>query len=88
MIYSFFYRYGKYWLVPGESLCSEGSEYGNLVQHYKGKIHVLGGYTRLFLAPKVLLDNLRPMIPNAIQSHPSRPSTYSCEDDLSIEDLI
>ena len=39
------------------------------------------------LAPKVLLDCLRPMT-TVHPSHPSiqsHPSTYSCEDDLSIE---
>ena len=38
---------------------------------------------QLLLAPKVLLDYLRPMI-----TIPSVQPTYSCEDDLSIEDLF
>ena len=44
----------------------------------------------LSVIPKVLLDYLQPMILNPIPSHPnpSIPSTYSCEDDLSIKDLI
>ena len=28
------------------------------------------------------------MLPTTYDNHPSNPSTYSCEDDLSIEDLI
>ena len=39
-----------------------------------------------YSSPKVLLDYLRPMI--SIHPTQSHPSTYSCEDDLSIEDLI
>ena len=48
--------------------------------YYKQKINTP------LLTPKVLLDYLRPMI--AIHLIPSRSSTYSCEDNLSIEDLI
>ena len=38
----------------------------------------------MLVAPKVLLDYLRPMI--TIQPNPI--PTYTCEDDLSTEDLI
>ena len=50
---------------------------------------------KTLLAPKMLLDYIRylmtiPSYPfHPIPSHPSNPiPTYSCEDNLSIEDII
>ena len=45
-------------------------------------------HLQVLLAPKVCFDYLRPLTTiHPTQSHPI-PSTYSCEDDISIEDPI
>ena len=67
---------------PKEKFKTVGHSKGKSDKWSKGETLI-----NILLASKVLLDYLRPVITNPIQSHPSIP-TYSCDDDLSIEDLI